>query len=291
MRDGASVTAALVAWYRGLARSLPPDARLVDDPFGLRFAGPIGRLVGARAVGAAALTVVPLLAEMILWLQLRTRALDDELADFVGAGGRQLVLLGAGFDCRAARLKALLEQTRVFEIDHPATQARKRAVLRAEPAAVTAYVPWDFERQPLAELGGRLGAVGHDAARPTLTLWEGVTMYLSEAANEATVAAVRAYSAPGSRFAFSYVEPRLLASRGPKQRLGRAFVRFVGEPFRFGWEPATLGPWLEARGFALARDERDAELAGRLLPPRFARRVSDDGRRIAFARRASDARG
>ena len=41
----------------------------------------------------------------------------------------QVVILGAGFDCRAYRLEAL-RGARVFEIDHPATQAVKRAQQR-----------------------------------------------------------------------------------------------------------------------------------------------------------------
>jgi hypothetical protein len=44
------------------------------------------------------------------------------------AAGRasQVVILGAGFDSRAHRLPAL-RSGRVFEVDHPATQATKRA--------------------------------------------------------------------------------------------------------------------------------------------------------------------
>ena len=40
--DVPSRTAAWVALLRGLGRYLPPDLRLIEDPFGLRFAGDLG---------------------------------------------------------------------------------------------------------------------------------------------------------------------------------------------------------------------------------------------------------
>jgi O-methyltransferase involved in polyketide biosynthesis len=54
-------------------------------------------------------------------MQVRTRLLDDAVRNFIDAGGRQLVLLGAGFDCRALRMPEL-DCAQVFEVDHPATQ-------------------------------------------------------------------------------------------------------------------------------------------------------------------------
>src|SRR5262249_25735248 len=146
----------------------------------LRFARPVDRVVEAArrfpAVASRALA-----RDHVLGMQLRTRVLDDVLLGFVAQGGRQVLLLGAGFDCRAARFHPELSGATVFEVDHPATQAKKRRVLAdlgAESAPV-AYLAWDFETAPMADLPGRLAALGHDPERPTLTLWEGVTMYLT----------------------------------------------------------------------------------------------------------------
>ena len=107
-------------------------------------------------------------------MQVRTRVIDDALRDFVAGGGRQLVLLGAGYDCRALRLPELAE-LRVFEVDHPATQAHKRDVLaqlRVELAGA-ATSTWDFETRAmddlpdvLAEAGPRRRGAGvHDLGR------------------------------------------------------------------------------------------------------------------------------
>src|SRR5262249_33283120 len=142
----------------------------------------------------------------VLWLQLRTRVLDRVLLDFVGAGGAQVILLGAGFDARAARFARELARATVFEVDHPATMQKKREVLArlSPPSARVTYLPWNFEARPMRELPAALAGLGHDARAPTLVLWEGVTMYLREQTIEATVAAVRALSAPGSRLAMNY---------------------------------------------------------------------------------------
>jgi methyltransferase (TIGR00027 family) len=273
----------MVAAYRGLAAFLPEETRLADDPFGLRFAGRLGRAVERTATRFPRIAARALANEMILALQIRTRVLDDELLRFVAGGGRQVLLLGAGFDSRAARLGRELDGAVVFEVDHPATQAKKRRVLAGAGGAPVSYLSWDFERTPTAELPAHLAALGHDAARPTLTLWEGVTMYLGPAAIEATTAAVRALSAPRSRFVFTYFDRREIEHPTARHRVVRAVVARLGEPFRFGWDPAELPGWLTARGFALVSDRSDTALARDLFPPRVARRYRGGMRHIAIA--------
>jgi len=286
--DVPSRTAAWVAAMRGLGAFLPPELRLVDDPYGLRFAGALAALRGrprleGRARETAAVWLRGRLRRTVLVLQLRTRVLDDDVEAFARAGGRQLVLLGAGFDCRAWRLRAALAGARVFEVDHPATQAKKRAQMRGEPAAAqVVYVPWHFEREPLSELPARLAAEGHDARAATMTILEGVLMYLTPEAVESTFACVRAYAAPGSPMAFTYFDRALIRDRSADALGERLAVRVIGEPFRFGFDPRELPAWLAARGFALERDESCGDAARRLLPagpaeavastPRFALR-------------------
>ncbi len=207
-------------------------------------------------------------------MQLRTRVIDDDVAAFVRDGGRQVVLLGAGFDCRAWRLPALAGAT-VFEVDHPATQGRKRSIMASDhPAARVAFVPWDFEQQPLADLPARLAREGHDAAAPTMTILEGVLMYLTAEATDATFACVRSYSAPGSPLHMTYMDKALVHERSRVGRTRRLMVRLVGEPFRSGFDPAALPAFLEARGFRMDRDESAANLAARLLGPTAGRRMA-----------------
>lgn len=282
-----SMTAAQVAAYRGLGSFLRQEDRLAEDPYGLRFGGAWSRALGAvfsRAprLGERILERGPL-GRLVGWLQLRTRAIDDAVMAFARGDGRQIVILGAGYDSRASRLSSTLAHTTVFEIDHPATSARKARILEelAPPSARVVRLEWDFETRPVGELPAALSALGHAPGEVTLTLWEGVTMYLSEPAIEATVAAVHALSSPGSRFIFNYLDR---AAIDHPDLVARA-AHFIGEPMVFGWDPLALPAWLRARGFVVVRDRSDFDLGAELLPHRDPRAFSNGMRRIATAER------
>jgi methyltransferase (TIGR00027 family) len=288
----ASATAGWVAAVRGLAPLLPRDAQLVDDPYGVLF-GPKAlatlRENALRHPNWTASLAGPLLAPLLsgaLSLQIRTRAFDDLVLEFLRASGRQLVILGAGFDCRALRLRQQLEGCALWEVDHPGTQAEKRRVLSSggAPPSPSRYVAFDFERDAPADLGARLAVEGHDAAVRTLVIWEGVTMYLTEHAIADTVGAVRAFSAPGSGLGFNYVEIESLIAPRRSERVFRWVAARRGEPFRFGFDPAALPGWLRERGFLLQSDETFDALAARWLPRRYAKIPQIAGRRLAVAR-------
>jgi methyltransferase (TIGR00027 family) len=192
--DTPSRTAAWVAAARHLGRLLPESIRLADDPYGAAFSSPIlarlieqaiddtpsiARLDTALRTIRHPLAKLPGLRSWILYMQVRTRIIDDALRAFAATPderGRQLVVLGAGYDCRALRMPELAT-TRVFEVDHPATQGHKRQVLGQRAVQSPArYVSWDFESRPMEDLPEALAEAGHDPAVPTFTIWEGVTM-------------------------------------------------------------------------------------------------------------------
>src|SRR5262249_10604890 len=137
-------------------------------------------------------------------MQVRTRVIDDAVRAFVAAGGRQVVLLGAGYDCRALRLREL-DTSDVYEIDHPATQGHKQDVLqRLGVVSPARYLAWDFETDPMDDRPTALADSGHDPRAPTLTIWEGVTMYLTEGAIDASLRAIATWSPPRSQLAMTY---------------------------------------------------------------------------------------
>ena len=167
---------------------------------------------------------------MGLFNQFRTVVLDRAIAE--AAPIAQLVILGAGFDTRAWRLDAMDDAT-VFEVDHPATQALKRARVAAIPAKARQvhYVATDFHGDDMA---ASLCAAGYDARLPAFWLWEGVTMYLRPDAVAANLAALAALSAPGSRLALTY-----LSKDG--ERIPRSlFLAMLGEPVRSAYTPAAI---------------------------------------------------
>ena len=194
MQDRASFTAETVALMRALETHRGSGRRLFVDPFAdaftsgrLRF---LARWSRIPVVGAIAHRVYD-------WVAgpgprpsavARTRFIDDAVTERASVVD-QLVLLGAGFDTRAHRLPAVRALT-TFEVDHPATQARKVAIVAGEgiDARGVVYVPVDFERD---RLDTELLAVGFDPGRPAIFVWEGVTNYLTAGAVDATLAVIR----------------------------------------------------------------------------------------------------
>jgi methyltransferase (TIGR00027 family) len=183
--------------------------------------------------------------------QARTRHLDSLVGEELQRGLEQLVVLGAGFDTRAWRFGDRLTHARVFEIDHPLTSAEKQRRARrlgeAPPANLT-WVPVDFVHQSIEE---RLQASGFDGSRRTLFLWEGVTMYLTAEAVDATLALV-ARSAAGSSVVFDYVHRRMLETPDAAEAKALERVRAVGEPYRFGVDPGDVAPLVAKAGLTLA---------------------------------------
>jgi methyltransferase (TIGR00027 family) len=284
-RDTPSHTAAWVALARAMAMRLPPAARLADDPYGAAFeeSGARGRLHAALERVGVPIHKLPGVTPWILYMQVRTRVIDDMVRKFVAAGGRQLVLLGAGYDCRALRLPELAD-TRVLEVDHPATQTRKREVLeRLDATSRSRYLAWDFEDRPLADLPDALADLGLDRRARVLTIWEGVTMYLTPGAIDASLRAIHAWSAPGSQLAMTYFAISRLTRPTWRARVVRAAVARVGEPFRFGWKPDQLPRYLAERGFSLGRDVTTHDAAQELLPAKLAARLDGRAQRLALA--------
>ncbi len=276
-----SLTAAWVAAARTFGALLPAELQLARDPYGAAFAKTHlpDRLAGTRLGQALALR--PGLGTWILYMQIRTRVLDDHVRSFLAAHpDGQLVLLGAGYDCRAIRLPELAGVP-VFEIDHPATQARKQRVLAQLGVASPAhYIAWNFE-QPMSELAGAL--TGFDRARPALTIWEGVTMYLTEPAIDASLRAIRSWCAPGSQLAMTYFERTRIERPSPMMRLVRTVVRASGEPFVWGWQAEEVPPYLAARGFRVRENRSLDDAAHDHWPPDVAAVVQARGSRYALA--------
>ena len=97
-------------------------------------------------------------------MALRTRYIDDCVQRCLSRGMRQVVILGAGLDTRAARLGR--EGVRFFEIDQPASQADKCERLSrfdGYPLDAATFVPCDFERDDFVE---RLRSAGFDTSAP-----------------------------------------------------------------------------------------------------------------------------
>jgi methyltransferase (TIGR00027 family) len=246
MREGKpSFTAAAVAAARGIARVDPLAAGLVDGA--LAAVVRVGRSGRARA---AVINVATL--GLVDHVEMRTRAIDAAVRDGAGAGLRQLVVLGAGLDARAWRMPELAD-TRVFEVDHPSTQAYKRARVSARAAAAreVRFVAVDFAKDRLADA---LEGAGHDAGAPTMWLWEGVTPYLPLDAIRATLADVAARSARESRIAVTYGTPEASPLGPTAVRLAHVAFRAIGEAIVGLLSPEAMRDELARVGFRVLED-------------------------------------
>ena len=158
-----SGTALRVAAVRAAHRLLD-DPVVFDDPLALSILGPEAE----AAMRADPYRFNdPISRGLRASLIVRSRVAEDELARAVAAGVRQYVVLGAGLDTFAYRNP--FEDLRVFEIDHPATQAWKRECLDkagiAIPDSLT-FAPVDFEEG--VTLAEGLAAAGFDRAEALL---------------------------------------------------------------------------------------------------------------------------
>jgi methyltransferase (TIGR00027 family) len=214
----------------------------------------------------------------------RTVAIDDAVID---SAAPQLVILGAGLDGRAWRLSQLAT-VRVFEVDHPASQADKleRVGTLAPIAKSLRLVRVDFAR---GGLGAGLAAAGHDPAIRTTWIWEGVVPYLTREQVQATVGEVAQRSAAGSRLIVNYQAPSVVATIGRlvvrvMNRLGRRADPLAGEPNRSTWTPATMRDLLAAHGFIAGTDQDLLSIASDLSMTVTRRRSLRNGRVVVADR-------
>lgn len=177
--------------WRGI---LGDDAVRLAEAFRRRAPDtPSARLVAAlptpMLVGALEAAFVPGMA----WHYLFRKAwIEAEARCALARGARQLLVLGAGFDTLAFRLARAYPDLAAVEVDRPATQARKRAVLdgEGEVPANLHLVPADLGTRGLDVVLDGCGALAPDV--PTVVVSEGVLMYLREAEVEALLRALHA---------------------------------------------------------------------------------------------------
>jgi len=247
-----SMTAQRVAMRRAAHQILDKPV-VFEDPLAIRMLGP----EGARRLEAAprAHEAHPVSKPLRAFLAARGRVAEERMSAAMAEGVRQCVILGAGLDTFAYRHGDRAPGVRFFEVDHPATQAWKRARLAAAGIAAPAslaFVPVDFERDALSDA---LAAAGFDLAAPAAFSWLGVSMYLGPDDVRATLRFVGARS-KGSSIVFDYaIDTKLLNwfERWAYRRIAARVAR-AGEPWKSGFAPEALIAEMRAIGFTRTDD-------------------------------------
>jgi methyltransferase (TIGR00027 family) len=265
MKDNqGSWTAVRVAERRAL-HQLIDEPRVFDDPLAVRILG--AETERQMRATPQAYDRSPLSPYLRAAFVARSRFAEDELAVAVARGVRQYIVLGAGYDTFAYRNP--YPDLRVFEVDHPATQAAKRQRLTEVgievPPSLT-YVPIDFAQTSLPEV---LAASGFDDQKPAFVSWLGVVPYLELDAIRATFRFITALP-KGTTLVFDYGSQPSdlgLVGRFVFKRMA-ARVEAAGEPWKTFFAPADLLALLRESGFSLAEDSGPDDLNARYFAGR-----------------------
>jgi methyltransferase (TIGR00027 family) len=244
-----SRTAIGTAVHRAAHLLLDDDPKILVDPFARAFAGYASDTEMLQAVASMEMIEFP---RMRALFALRSRYAEDELARAIVRGIDQYIILGAGLDSFAYRRPELMASLDVFEVDHPASQAWKRArVAELGIAAPTHlhHVSIDFERQTLGE---GLAESIVDLGKPVFLSLLGVAQYLTPDATLRTLRDVAATTARGSELVFQFVVPPATLARN-EAALVTAFAErngAAGEPWLSYFEPAEMECHLLVAGFS-----------------------------------------
>jgi methyltransferase (TIGR00027 family) len=250
---------------RRAAHQFLDDPKVLDDPIALP-------IIGAEAE-AALRSSGKLQARVSRYLRafmvVRSRFAEDQLARAIERGASQYVILGAGLDTFAYRNPHPESALRVFEVDHPNTQAWKQHRLAAAgipiPPSVS-FAPVNFEQQTLSE---GLQRAGFRPEKITFFSWLGVTPYLTRAAVMATLGFIVA-TPRGGGVVFDYAVPR--ESLNWVTRMGfdvlARRVAAAGEPFQTFFDPHTLASELTSMEFRYLEDLGQKEINARYFRDR-----------------------
>ncbi len=275
----ASATATGVAVARSAHRSCDQPPWVLDDPFALQLAGP--RWAEIQSASEAAFPETAL-RQSRASVVARSRYAEDRL---VSGGYRQYVILGAGLDSFAWRRADLIGWLRLFEVDHPASQAWKLGRIAELDLPVRdghVFAPVDFETTPLWE---GLTRAGLDWSQPAFFSWLGVIIYLAPEAITATLNTVSGCGT-GSEIVLSYDAPDAFLDDTAREmvQIEARQVAATGEPYTTRMSPAQAETLIESAGLEVVE-----HLAPQALYDRYFAQRSD-GLRPSTAERLIAAR-
>jgi methyltransferase (TIGR00027 family) len=251
-----SRTALMIARQRA-AHQVLDHGSILFDPFAMQILGEDEKDVLQFA------NAHPLASIGRLFTTARSRIAEDALSPAVARGVRQIVSLGAGLDTFALRNPHGAVQTRIYEVDHPATQAWKRQRLAEAQIALPpwlVFVAADFER---ADTGEQLAAAGFQRNSPAFFTWLGVVPYLSR---EAVGRALDFMSSiQNSEVVFDYMEPPEAFSEELRQleKARAEQLEKLGERSAIRFEPAEIAAILRSHGFSGVEDISFQEIRSR----------------------------
>ena len=272
-KDG---TAQGVAKQRLIESLAKPDKRVIYDPYAKKFVlgASIIKLMGHKFSVWLGEKIVPGLHEHLIS---RTRFIDNLIEKTTLDKVEQYVILGAGYDSRAHRLK-LPSGLKIFEVDQPEVQEIKRSKLPDEIANAenVTYVSIDFNYQSLKE---QLLNAGFDQSKSTIFTLEGVSQYITREALNSTLSEL-ALLTPNSNATFFMSYVNKLFIEDPEACFGMGYskpekaVKFitngaakVGEPWISFYSSREIEDLLSQNSFTLIENKTLADLNSKYFTP------------------------
>ena len=176
---------------------------------------------------------------------------EKALKTAVLTGIKQYVLLGAGMDTFAFREMEFLSKHRVFEVDHPLTQADKLERIARAGWTVPdnlVFVPVDFTTDSLTE---QLITAGFNPSVKSFFSWLGVTYYLSAEAIDKMLSALFSLCAEGSTLVFDYPDENFFDAAERRVQNTIMMAKAGGEPMQSAFSYSELEKLLERHGFLI----------------------------------------
>ena len=232
-------------------------------------------------------------ARWVRFVEGRTAFFDRVVLNGIERGVTQIISVGAGYDGRALRYAA--PEVRWFELDHPVTQADKRARLDRLGVATGAvtFIALDLG---VGDLRAAVIDAGWEPDARSLMLCEGVSIYLAAEVLAATLAGLRALAGAGTRLAISMPRP----DPGPGETRLRDAIAALGEPAgntldgagagrvlaAAGWHAVDFSDRARRAGFVVARPDWGTVPAGQITASAVGRHLER-----VFHRRGLDVLG
>jgi methyltransferase (TIGR00027 family) len=219
---------------------------ILDDVHAERFVRPMKRVALDRFFSLRGR------AQVISWIVARTRFFDELIAESLDGGIRQVIILAAGYDARAWRLAR--EGVRFIEVDHPATQARKKALA---PSGGPEYIAADLSVQRLPNML----ASYLTPSEPIVLICEGLTYFLAEADVRSLLSQAAQIAPAGSQLGVNFATTQEVPRQG-RSSVGvtRLLQRWTREPLLFALHSDDAVAFLADCGWSAAEVLTHADL-------------------------------
>jgi methyltransferase (TIGR00027 family) len=254
-----SHTAFGVARARCVEMFYPPEQRLFDDPYSIKFLLPFTRILMNMMRWkwvrewflCLADRVVPGLTGGIIC---RTRYIDDLIQHCVNEGITSVINLGAGLDTRGLRLSSLSRVT-YYEVDYADIMRYKQMKILALQGSLPHHlrlVSVDFQKQSVE---ARLRSEGWKVEEKTLFILEGVIQYITPEAFHALLTLV-SRAVEESNVVFTYPMQDFLDGSEDYGKIHRllSMAKYVGIARHNGLLPETLQHVLEPYSLEVFKD-------------------------------------